>query len=240
MYYTSDILKIFYNCCELPITLLDRDYNIINRDGFKDEFESIFLKFKEENLLSVNEAPWNWCSDDNINYYVVPKKNKNVLQHFLIGPFKTNVSSTNHNIIPLIDNKCLKYLHELLINIIKDYSVTNLATFSPNISRVIKHVEDNYSNPICASSICENFKMNKCYFCRLFKRETGTTFIQYLNNFKIEKSKELLKNTNRSLLEITFDVGFSNQSYFSTTFKKITGVSPLDYRNAFENANKFM
>lgn len=193
MYYAKDILKIFYNCCELPITLIANDYTIINREGFKYAFEPIFLNFKEDNPIPINDAPLNWICSDNINYYIIPQRNKNVLQYFLIGPFNTKVSNIEAKIIPLIDIKCLKYLHGLLLLIIEDYSSDKFCNFSPNISRVIKHVEDNYSQPICASSICENFNINKCYFCRLFKKETGITFIQYLNNFKIKKSKELLK-----------------------------------------------
>jgi len=75
-----------------------------------------------------------------------------------------------------------------------------------------------------------NLNINKCYFCSIFKKETGLTFINYLNSYKIEKSKELLKNTNLSLLDIALSVGFNNQSYYSTVFKKITCKTPLEFR----------
>lgn len=238
MFYTNDILKIFNNCCEFPITLINCNYNVIYTEGFKEDFKPIFSKFVEDSILTnipFNDAPLTWNYEDNISYYIISQKIDEEIQYFLIGPYKTQVNSIKHPNVPLMDTTCLKYLYDLLMNIIKDYSSNKLATFSPNISRVIKHVEDNYSEPICVSSICKDFNMNKCYFCRLFKKETGITFIQYLNNFKIEKSKELLKNTNLSLLEVAFEVGFSNQSYFSTIFKKITGTTPLDYRNSFKN-----
>ena len=64
----------------------------------------------------------------------------------------------------------------------------------------------------------------------MFKKETGQTFINYLNNYKIEKSKNLLKNTNMTLLDISLEVGFNNQSYYSTIFKKYTNMTPLEYR----------
>ena len=75
--------------------------------------------------------------------------------------------------------------------------------------------------------------INKCYFCSIFKKETGSTFINYLNSYKIEKSKELLKNPNLSLLDIALSVGFNNQSYYSTVFKKITSKTPLEFREKF-------
>ena len=64
----------------------------------------------------------------------------------------------------------------------------------------------------------------------MFKKETGQTFINYLNNYKIERSKDLLKNTNMTLLDISLEVGFNNQSYYSTIFKKYTNMTPHEYR----------
>ena len=64
----------------------------------------------------------------------------------------------------------------------------------------------------------------------MFKKETGQTFINYLHNYKIEKSKNLLENTNMTLLDISLEVGFNNQSYYSTIFKKYTNMTPLEYR----------
>ena len=64
----------------------------------------------------------------------------------------------------------------------------------------------------------------------MFKKETGQTFINYLNNYKIEKSKNLLENTNMTLLDISLEVGFNNQSYYSTIFKKYTNMTPQEYR----------
>ncbi|MDU7963827.1 MAG: helix-turn-helix transcriptional regulator [Clostridium perfringens] len=74
--------------------------------------------------------------------------------------------------------------------------------------------------------------MNKSYFCNLFKSETGQTFINFLNNYRIEKSKNLLKDLDLSLLDIAHKVGFSNQSYYCTVFKKFTNLTPLKYRES--------
>ncbi|MDU5263065.1 MAG: helix-turn-helix transcriptional regulator, partial [Clostridium celatum] len=81
--------------------------------------------------------------------------------------------------------------------------------------------------------ICKELNVNKCYFCSVFKKEVGSTFINYLNNYKIEKSKELLKNPNISLLDVSLSVGYNNQSYFSTVFKKITSKTPLEFRDEY-------
>ena len=56
----------------------------------------------------------------------------------------------------------------------------------------------------------------------------------YLNNYKVEKSKELLANTDYSLLDIALSVGFNNQSYYSTVFKKLTNQTPIKYRESLK------
>ena len=70
----------------------------------------------------------------------------------------------------------------------------------------------------------------KSYFCKLFKSETGYTFTNFLNIFRVEKSKTLLNTTDMSLLDIAIGVGFNSQSYYSSVFKKITNKTPLEYK----------
>jgi YesN/AraC family two-component response regulator len=67
------------------------------------------------------------------------------------------------------------------------------------------------------------------YLSKIFKEETGYTFKQYLNMIRIENSKKLLKEGDLSLMDICYLVGFSDQSHFSRTFKKISGMSPKKY-----------
>ena len=64
----------------------------------------------------------------------------------------------------------------------------------------------------------------------MFKKETGQTFINYLNNYKIEKSKNLLENTNMTLLDISLEVGFDNLSYFHKLFKRKYNLTPKEFR----------
>jgi two-component system response regulator YesN len=69
------------------------------------------------------------------------------------------------------------------------------------------------------------------YFCQLFKKEIGVSFVEYLNSVRIEKAKELLDNTDSMEYEIAVRVGYKEGKYFSVIFKKMTGMSPRQYRN---------
>ena len=91
----------------------------------------------------------------------------------------------------------------------------------------------NYSSDLSADVICKELNINKSYFCKLFKEDTGYTYSNYLNIFRIEKSKKLLLNSNMSLLDIAIAVGFNSQNYFTMVFKKITNITPTQYR--YEN-----
>lgn len=101
---------------------------------------------------------------------------------------------------------------------------------SSKLFEITKYIELNYSNPITLDDLAEFSHLNKYYLSHLFKEETGLSPIEYLNMTRIKHAKILLESTNYSISEIGSFTGFSSQSFFSQRFKKITNVSPKDYR----------
>ncbi len=98
------------------------------------------------------------------------------------------------------------------------------------ISKVSKYVNDHISEPISLKAVAKHVGLSVNYFSSLFKKELNTSFTSYVNECRINKSKELLKNTDHSLANIATEVGFKNQNYFTTIFKKYTTVTPRQYR----------
>ena len=96
--------------------------------------------------------------------------------------------------------------------------------------RVCLYVEQNFDRQLKLEDVASYFHLNKCYFCSVLKKELGKTFSQIVNEVRVEKSKELLREGNLSTLSIALSVGFNNQNYFNMTFKKLTGMTPLQYR----------
>lgn len=78
--------------------------------------------------------------------------------------------------------------------------------------------------------IARHVFLNPDYLSRIFKKETGMSFSDFLQQSRIEYAKELLANTCQSVSDIAVASGYSNLSYFSTIFKKAAGVNPVDYR----------
>ena len=68
------------------------------------------------------------------------------------------------------------------------------------------------------------------YLSHIFKKETRSTLLEYLTKVRIEEAKYLLENTQWNTTRISFEVGYSDQSYFCKVFKKLEGISPSNYR----------
>ncbi len=114
---------------------------------------------------------------------------------------------------------------------IKEKVLTRKMPNSLHIRKAMDLLDANYSDDISLDDISRHLKINKSYFCSIFKKETGKTFSQLVNEIRIEKSKELLTKNDLSILEIALSVGFNNQNYFSSTFKKFNNKTPIEFRN---------
>lgn len=101
------------------------------------------------------------------------------------------------------------------------------------IESVLNFISEHYSEQISLQDVAESVYLSPSYFSRLFKAEIGMTFTEYLTKFRIDKSKTILRITTLPVEVIANNAGFSNLSYFSTTFKRIEGRTPTEYRNLF-------
>ena len=92
------------------------------------------------------------------------------------------------------------------------------------------YIEKNYGNPdISLNSVCAHLAMSTSYCSSIFKAYTGETFIEALTKKRIEKAKSLIENTSMKTYEIAGQVGYSDPHYFSSSFKKMTGMTPTEY-----------
>jgi len=94
------------------------------------------------------------------------------------------------------------------------------------------YLDDHYSESIALSKATEIVSMSKAHFMRSFKRVTGQPFDTYLNHFRISKAQALLASTDKSISEVGREVGFGDQSYFGLVFRRLTQVSPREYRKS--------
>lgn len=99
------------------------------------------------------------------------------------------------------------------------------------IDIIFGFVRKNFKQQITLDEISGKVSMTVPAFCRYFKKVTGKTFTQFVNEFRIVHATKLLAENPTSITDICFESGFNNFSHFNKLFKKFTGKSPLKYRN---------
>ena len=98
-----------------------------------------------------------------------------------------------------------------------------------NVSRAVDYIHNNLSRKLTIDEVSSEVGMSRSRFSAAFHKETGMTFSTFLANCRVEKAKKILNNTVFNLSEIASELGFFDQSHFTRTFKKITGVTPSQY-----------
>ncbi|WP_409345417.1 response regulator [Paenibacillus sp. MBLB4367] len=99
------------------------------------------------------------------------------------------------------------------------------------ISRAKAHVQRHLADKISLEEVAESLYINASYFSHTFKKQTGQNFVDYVNEARVRKAAELIRQTNYRIKEISLMVGYKNFSYFNKVFKSIVGVKPLLYRS---------
>lgn len=103
------------------------------------------------------------------------------------------------------------------------------------IGEAIMYINRNLSTPISLNDAAAKCNMSISQFTRIFKKETGKTFLDFVTRKRIKQAKYLLKSTNKTMNEIAFEVGMDNSSYFTKVFKKYTGLRPKEFRDNCSN-----
>ena len=95
---------------------------------------------------------------------------------------------------------------------------------------ILRYLRENFAGEVNLTETAARFHMSEKYFSRFFKKNFSLTFVEYVNQLRIEKAEDLLTNSSLPVTEIALRCGFSSSSYFNKRFKAFTGVTPRDYR----------
>ena len=126
----------------------------------------------------------------------------------------------------------------------KHYLASSLYTLENNhksemqMTKVCDYIHKNYREQISIGELADLINMNTTSFCRFFKRNTGKTCIQFINDLRINYATSLLLISKRKIFEVAYDSGFQSLTHFNKTFKKTMKKTPLDYQNEYANSNK--
>ncbi|MCA0758101.1 AraC family transcriptional regulator [Paenibacillus sp. N4] len=98
------------------------------------------------------------------------------------------------------------------------------------VSEIIRYINANFAEPLRLQAISEQFFVSPYYLSHMFKKTTGFTYSDYITLTRVKEAQRLLRETGLSISDIAAAAGFDNFSHFGKTFKKITHLSPRDYR----------
>ena len=111
--------------------------------------------------------------------------------------------------------------------LVKEYS---LGKYSLIIRKTIAHINHDLTQDLSLKAQANLLSVTPSYLSHLFKKETGMTLSNYVNQQRINHAKYLLTNTDLQIQQIAHDCGYIDICYFTKVFKKITGVTPSEYR----------
>lgn len=109
-------------------------------------------------------------------------------------------------------------------------SAMPVSQYRPKLEKTLNHIHDHASEALSLKEMAAMCGTSSTYFCQLFKRETGMTFLEYLTDLRIQNACDLLRDGNEAVSEVCYRVGFGDYSNFSRQFKKARGISAAEYR----------
>ena len=130
---------------------------------------------------------------------------------------------------------CQAYMDILVVQLIRNTnaSMTHVPGHSPTnrqCASVRHYIDNHYKEKLSLEMLAETVSVNKYYLAHTFKEEYGVSPINYLLACRFREGKRLLAETDLSLTQISSVLGFSSPSYFSQSFRKAEGVSPMEFR----------
>ncbi len=238
-YYRYHNEKTIMDIPTYVISFYDLTFVLEGELHYKINNKHVYLKKNDIILIPPNStrarldinhpaeyASFNFYSDSKINLPMINRKALDSDFFYLI-----QVCNSLTNKMADLYNQTINDLIKTMLSLLKCKSLeTNYNVLTKNI---IKYINDNIKKKITLQDISKQFAYSESYCCATFKKDTGNSIINYYLNKKIADAKILLIESSLPIKAIAESVGFDDQNYFSRTFKKITKLSPLNYKNKY-------
>lgn len=99
------------------------------------------------------------------------------------------------------------------------------------IYAAVQYIKNNYMKEITLEEVSKKVCVSPNYFSRMFKNELNQSFIDYLTHLRVEAAKDLILKTNKSMRDICWEVGYNDPNYFTKVFKKVTNLTPSEFKD---------
>jgi two-component system, response regulator YesN len=194
---------------------------------FGEEFKKEF----EEGILKTEFKSGDWIADIKNAFLLWLQLPVSVLRIRMQEIFLLQVSYADKIKVCETLNEIMEIYTKYLNDI---HSLTgSKKAYSREVQLALQYIKENYQNDISLHQAASIVNLSTNYISTVFKAEMGVSFVDYVTQYKIEKTKELLLGTSFKLHEVADKVGFNDVSYFCRVFKKITGYTPNDFKKKY-------
>lgn len=224
---------------DLVIVYPGRIHSITNSDNSRLEYENIIFNI---NMLLPKECDRNTFeyfghinnSDNNMTYIIRPAD----LHYREIISFIDEADKVCETFPAGFELKIRSCLYSFFFALHTYYSYTGGSEVSGSLfidkmnklKLIIRYIENNYTHAVSIHDIADECHFSESHFMKFFKQCTGTSFISYLNDYRLLIASRMLTSTDLSVTQIASECGFDNISYFNRCFKKKYGTAPSKMR----------
>jgi len=140
------------------------------------------------------------------------------------------------------------YLRMILIKLLNHYTVYRGSEGMFDVQQcrlerlrpLFNHLDERFSEPITLGEAASIVNMSQSHFLHFFKQVTGQSFVNYLNQFRVARAQALLAVTEKSIAEVSQEVGFCDQSYFGQVFRRFLHMTPREYKSHLEGRKSLL
>ena len=219
---------------DIPVAMIEQRYQIEN-----EMLEAVTRGDENAAILSIHQFGRFSLGDRFIGTLYREKSQfiiMNTLLRKAIEPSKVHpyyidaISSKYSRII----EEANEVPNEMMWQMTRDYCAYvrrySLKEYSPAVQKVMNYVNLNVAEPLTLKSLAAMCFISPSYLSALFKQETGSTLIDYINTQRVNRAAQLLVQNNHTIAAVAEEVGILDVNYFTKIFKKTLGVTPIRYR----------
>ena len=162
----------------------------------------------------------------------------------ILGKYTYENFGTAKEVIPLLNALCDEFYTDKKFSVMYGYLHASIGILLKNLphtkksikiekdlfTKALKYISENYTNSVSLKSVAKHLGVDQCHLSREFKKRIKNGFYGYLTELRLERAKDLLKNSDLTIYEILLESGFSNQRTFNRVFKNSVGITPKEYR----------
>ncbi|MBQ8803686.1 MAG: helix-turn-helix transcriptional regulator [Tyzzerella sp.] len=208
------------------VKILALNFDLTQRDNVHTEFYPRISLSDKEHIPSINLETVDDSEFINSHLFIANAND-------CLNPLKKILNEFSMQKIYYRENSSA-LLKNLLVELHR-YSISGTPNSATTVSQIMDYIKNHYDKPLNNEMLSAMSGYHEYHLNRLFMKHAGTSVHKYILNIRINEAKKLLLTTEQSLAFIAEKVGFNSNTHFSSYFKQVIGISPLEFRKQFKN-----